>query len=153
WTALAIAILAIPLLQLIPLPYALVSIGEARALLQADLAAAGAPAATRATLDPAATRASLHALLPALAVFGLVLALPTHMHRRLAWFIAALAMASLLLGILQLGAPQESVLNPYPQWRPAMNGFFANPNHQATLLVVAGRSEEHTSELQSRENL
>src|SRR5690606_15808681 len=26
----------------------------------------------------------------------------------------------------------------YPQWRPAMNGFFANPNHQATMLVVAG---------------
>lgn len=138
WTALAIAILAIPLLQLIPLPHALASMGEARALLQADLATAGAPAATRATLDPAATRASLHALLPALAVFGLVLALPAHLHRRLAWWIAALAMASLLLGILQLGAPQESPLNPYPQWRPAMNGFFANPNHQATLLVVAG---------------
>src|SRR5690606_30995490 len=77
-------------------------------------------------------------LLPALAVFGLVLALPAHLHRSLAWWIAALAMASLLLGILQLGAPQESPLNPYPQWRPAMNGFFANPNHQATLLVVAG---------------
>ncbi|MFZ7095382.1 O-antigen ligase family protein [Luteimonas dalianensis] len=138
WAALVAAILAVPLLQLLPVPSALASMGEARALLQADLAVAGAPAATRATLDPAATRASLHALLPALAVFGLVLALPIHMHRRLAWFIAALAMASLLLGILQLGAPQESVLNPYPQWRPAMNGFFANPNHQATLLVVAG---------------
>ena len=138
WTAFAAALLAIPLLQLLPLPQSIASIGEARALLQADLAAAGAPAATRATLDPAATRASLHALLPALAVFGLVLALPTHLHRRLAWLIAALAMASLLLGILQLGAPQESVLNPYPQWRPAMNGFFANPNHQATMLVVAG---------------
>ena len=137
WTAFAAALLAIPLLQLLPLPQSIASIGEARALLQADLAAAGAPAATRATLDPAATRASLHALLPALAVFGLVLALPPHMHRRLAWCIAGLAMASLLLGILQLGAPQESPLNPYPQWRPAMNGFFANPNHQATLLVVA----------------
>ncbi len=137
WTALAIAVLAIPLLQLLPLPSALASMGEGRALLQADLAAVGAPGATRASLDPAATRASLYALLPALAVFGLVLALPAHMHRRLAWWIAGLAMASLLLGILQLGAPQESVLNPYPQWRPAMNGFFANPNHQATMLVVA----------------
>lgn len=137
WTALAIAVLAIPLLQLLPLPSALASTGEGRALLQADLAAVGAPGATRASLDPAATRASLYALLPALAVFGLVLALPAHMHRRLAWWIAGLAMASLLLGILQLGAPQESVLNPYPQWRPAMNGFFANPNHQATMLVVA----------------
>lgn len=138
WTALAVALLAIPLLQLIPLPQVPASMGDARALLQADLGAAGAPAARRATLDPAATRASFHALLPALAVFGLVLALPASLHRRLAWWIAALAMASLLLGILQLGAPQESPLNPYPQWRPAMNGFFANPNHQATLLVVAG---------------
>ncbi|MGY0561506.1 O-antigen ligase family protein [Luteimonas sp. A277] len=137
WTALALALLAIPLLQLLPLPAALTSMGEGRALLQADLAAAGASAASRASLDPAATRLALYALLPALAVFGLVLALPGHMHRRLAWCIAGLAMASLLLGILQLGAPQESPLNPYPQWRPAMNGFFANPNHQATLLVVA----------------
>lgn len=137
WIALAVSVLAIPLLQLLPLPGALASMGEGRALLQADLATAGAPPATRASLDPAATRASLYALLPALAVFGLVLALPAHVHRRLGWWIAGLAMASLLLGILQLGAPQESVLNPYPQWRPAMNGFFANPNHQATMLVVA----------------
>ncbi|MEN1925789.1 O-antigen ligase family protein [Luteimonas qiangzhengi] len=137
WTALAAALLAIPLLQLIPLPTAFASMGEGRALLQADLAAAGAAGASRASLDPTATRLALHALLPALAVFGLVLALPAHMHRRLAWCIAGLAMASLLLGILQLGSPQESPLNPYPQWRPAMNGFFANPNHQATLLVVA----------------
>ena len=137
WTALAAAILAVPLLQLLPLPSALAGMGEARSLLQSDLAAAGAAPATRVSLDPVATRAAFHLLLPALAVFGLVSILPARARQQLGWIIIALAMASLLLGILQLGAPQESPLNPYPQWRPAMNGFFANPNHQATLLVVA----------------
>src|SRR5690606_27146198 len=26
--------------------------------------------------------------------------------------------------------------NPYPQWAPSMNGIFANPNHQATGMLV-----------------
>ena len=138
WKALAITLLAIPLLQLIPLPDSLAAMGEARTLLHTDLTAFGAPAATQATLDAHATRGALHLLLPALAVFGLTAVLPAAQRRQLAWTIIGLAMASLLLGILQLGAPQESALNPYPQWRPAMNGFFANPNHQATLLVLAG---------------
>lgn len=137
WAALAVAILAIPLLQLIPLPGSLATTGEARTLLASDLAAAGAPGIAHATLDPHPTRSAFFLLLPALAAFGLAATLPARQARLLGWAIIALAMASLLLGILQLGAPQESPLNPYPQWAPAMNGFFANPNHQATLLVVA----------------
>src|SRR5690606_26332702 len=40
------------------------------------------------------------------------------------------------LGFLQLGAPQDSLLNPYPQWAPSMGGTFANPNHQGTSMLV-----------------
>src|SRR5690606_32199227 len=33
-------------------------------------------------------------------------------------------------------APQDSLLNPYPQWAPSMGGTFANPNHQGTAMLV-----------------
>lgn len=132
WLVLAAALLAVPLLQLLPLQGG----GAGRAALADDLALFGVEGAARLSLLPGATLASAVFLLPALAVFGLVLVLPAHARRWVAAAIVALAMASVLLGLAQLGAPQESVLNPYPQWRPAMGGFFANPNHQATLLVV-----------------
>src|SRR5690606_23893524 len=55
---------------------------------------------------------------------------------RLLVLCVALPVASLVLGFLQLGAPQDSLLNPYPEWVPAMNGTFANPNHQGTAMLV-----------------
>src|SRR5690606_32435320 len=56
--------------------------------------------------------------------------------RRLLIVCVFLPIASLLLGFLQLGAPQDSLLNPYPQWAPSMGGTFANPNHQGTSMLV-----------------
>lgn len=134
WLAFAAALVAIPLLQVL-MPGAMG--GEGRADLTRDLARFGIAAPAHWSLAPSATAAAGFQLLPALAVFALALTLPTAAHRRLVQLVIALAMASLVLGVAQLGAPQESPLNPYPQWAPAMNGFFANPNHQATLLVVA----------------
>ena len=137
WTALVVALLAIPLLQILPVPAALAGWGEGRAALQADLAEFGAPAAGRISLAPDATLAALYMLLPALAVFGLTLALPRRGQQVLAWVIVGLAMASLLLGVVLLGSPAESPLNPWPHSGPSIRGFMANPNHQATLLLVA----------------
>ena len=133
WLILAAALLAVPLLQLLPLPGG----GAGRAALVEDLALFGVEGPSRVSLLPGATLASAVFLLPALAMFALVLVLPGRARRWVAPAIVALAIASVLLGLAQLGAPQESPLNPYPQWRPAMGGLFANPNHQATLLVVA----------------
>src|SRR5690606_1965212 len=129
------AVVVIPALQsLLP---ASVAGGAGRTALAADLAQFGVQAPEYWSLLPSASRAAFFYLLPGLAIFALALSLPCAAHRKLAQLVVALALASLLLGLVQLGAPQESVLNPYPQWAPAMNGFFANPNHQATLLVVA----------------
>ncbi|KLJ00728.1 hypothetical protein WQ56_07990 [Luteimonas sp. FCS-9] len=133
WLAFAGTLLLIPLLQLAPLAGG----GEGRAALADDLARFGLPPPRTWSLLPSATRDAAFSLLPPLAVFALASTLSHAGLRRLAAAIVALAMASLLLGIAQLGAPQESLLNPYPQWRPALGGFFANPNHQAALLVVA----------------
>ncbi|MEN1972603.1 O-antigen ligase family protein [Luteimonas sp. MJ204] len=135
WLAFAAALVAIPLLQAV-LPAAVAG-GRGRVALVQDLALFGVDAPAHWSLAPAATRAAGFQLLPALAIFAMALALPRAAHRRLAQLIVVLAVASLLLGVAQLAAPQESPLNPYPQWSAAMNGFFANPNHQATLLVVA----------------
>ncbi|WP_162433904.1 O-antigen ligase family protein [Pseudoxanthomonas koreensis] len=89
------------------------------------------------TLTPWATERALWAVLPAVAAFTAALALPRRDLATLAWPFAGMAGASLLLGYLQLGAPQDSPLNPFPEWPPALNGLFANPNHQATSIAVA----------------
>ncbi|MBJ6978106.1 O-antigen ligase family protein [Luteimonas sp. MC1895] len=135
WLAFAVVLFAIPALQAL-LPGSVAG-GEGRQALAADLAQFGGGAPARWSLAPGASRDAAFHLLPGLAIFAMVLSLPHAAQRRLAQLVVALAIASLLLGLAQLGAPQESPLNPYPQWSPAMNGFFANPNHQATLLVVA----------------
>ena len=94
-------------------------------------------AASGWSLAPWASERAAWAVLPAVAAFCAGLALPRPRQGVLAWVIVGLAAASLLLGYLQLGAPQDSLLNPFPQWAPALNGLFANPNHQATSLAVA----------------
>ena len=135
WLGLLALVAMLPRLQLLPMPAGWG--GPGRRELYADLAAVGVAPAGRWSLAPDAVHASMLALLPAAAVFLLTLGLPARGQRIVVMVVVGLAMASLLLGLAQLGAPQESALNPYPEWAPAMNGFFANPNHQATLLVVA----------------
>ena len=135
WLAFAAVLFAIPVLQAV-LPASLAG-GEGRAALATDLALFNVAGPERWSLAPAASRAAAFQLLPALAIFAMALSLPHAAQRRIAQLIVVLAVASLLLGVAQLGAPKESALNPYPRWSAAMNGFFANPNHQATLLVVA----------------
>ena len=109
-----------------------------RQALAQDLQAAGIDAPRQLwSLSPLASERGLWSLLPALAVFVGMLALPLSRHRPLLLWVVGLGTASLLLGYLQLGAPQDSVLNPFPQWAPALNGLFANPNHQAIGLALS----------------
>ena len=127
--AVACAIVVLPLLQLLPLH-------PARVELARDLAVAGVHAPARWSLS---RNGSLHAwssLLPAFAIFLAACSLPREAHRPLLKLLAWLAGASLLLGFIQLGLPQDSVLNPFPQWSPALGGVFANPNHQAIMLGI-----------------
>jgi hypothetical protein len=131
------AITLLPWLQLLPLPQGLWNLAPARQSLGGDLAAAGvADVATTWTLTPAATLRGALSLLPAAALFVAALGVDTTTQRRLLILCVALPVASLILGFLQLGAPQDSLLNPYPEWAPAMNGTFANPNHQGTAMLI-----------------
>lgn len=131
------AIALLPWLQLLPLPQGLWNLPSARQSLAGDLVAAGVAGATTSwSLTPAATLRSALSLLPALAIFAGVLSVDTTTQRRLLILCVALPLASLILGFLQLGAPQDSLLNPYPAWVPAMGGTFANPNHQGTAMLI-----------------
>jgi len=138
WGLIAMAAVALlPWLQLLPLSQGLWAIPDARAALQTDLVVTGVQGhATTWSLTPAATLRAALMLLPAVALFVAVLGVDATTQRRLLILCVALPIASLLLGCLQLGAPQDSLLNPYPQWAPAMNGIFANQNHQGTGMLV-----------------
>jgi O-antigen ligase len=131
------AVALLPWLQLLPLPQSWWLWAPARESLAHDLAAAGVrDAATTWSLTPAATLRSALSLLPALAVFAWALGSDARVQRRLLILCVALPIASLVLGFLQLGAPQDSLLNPYPEWAPSMGGTFANPNHQGTAMLI-----------------
>jgi hypothetical protein len=130
------AIVLLPWLQLLPLG-PLWGMAPARADLARDLAVAGVSShATTWSLAPVATLRAALALLPAAALFAGTLCVDAGTQRRLLGACVLLPIASLVLGFLQLGAPQDSPLNPYPQWAPAMGGVFANPNHQGTAMLV-----------------
>lgn len=131
------AVALLPWLQLLPLPQSWWLWAPARATLAQDLTTAGVPEyATTWSLTPAATLRGALFLLPGLAMFVWVLGSDTTTQRRLLMLCVVLPIASLVLGFLQLGAEQDSLLNPYPQWAPSMGGTFANPNHQGTAMLV-----------------
>lgn len=136
--ALALAVVALPLLQLLPLPAALWSLPAARQALAADLAAAGVAApALRWTLTPAATEQALWSTLPALALFLAALALDTARTRL--WMVRALLAilaANVLFAFFQVSLPEDSALRLYHSWGPNFGGLLVNANHHATALLI-----------------
>jgi len=139
WSLVTLAcVVSIPLLQLLPLPEWLWMSAPARQQLQNDLAAAGVSNIHyRWSLSPAATERDLLSLLPSAALFVCAVTLGKEAHRRLCWLVIALALFSVAFAVVQMGAGEQSILNLYPQWVPAMGGIFANPNHQAASVAIA----------------
>lgn len=135
----AIALIpALPLLQLLPIPEWLWSLPSWRAQLHHDLAAVGVgDPLHRWSLTPAATERAVWRLLPASALFLAILPLHRTTLRWLLNAVIALAVLNLVLAIAQMGAAQDSFLNPYPEFAPDLGGVFANHNHQATVLAIA----------------
>lgn len=138
WAIAAILlIIAVPLLQLLPLPAWLWHLSGSRAALGHDLAAAGVTHLHyRWSLTPATTERDLLLLLPPVALFFAALAIGRNLRQWLLWWILALIVFSTLLAFVQLGMPQDSIFNPFPQFAPALAGVFANHNHQADALAI-----------------
>ena len=89
------------------------------------------------TSTPWETERALYACLPPTAAFLGCAALPASVQRQGLGLLIALVAFSLLLAILQLTAPQDSIFNPFPHLQPVFGGLFANQNHHATALGIA----------------
>lgn len=134
------ALLAVPLVQLIPLPIALVKWLPGRAEIFAAREAVGVvtPAFTSWSLDPGATLASLRALLPASALVLLGVQISPAWRARFVVIVIAAALVMVALGVAQVAQGTASPLRFYvPTNEHEAVGFFANRNHYGSMLVVA----------------
>lgn len=130
---------AIGLLQLIPLPPAIWTLLPGRGSIAADMISAGLqPGWEPVSLSPQATQHSLLALIPGLGLFAAALQLSTRERARLLWLVLAVGLASVLVGVVQIMQGEHSPLRFYAVTNPTPAvGFFANRNHLASLLVAA----------------
>ena len=140
WAVLLLcAILALPLLQLIPLPPSLWGALPGRREFASAYEAAGmALPWLPISLDPSATRLGLLSLLPATAIFLAMLSLEQRSRRILIVLIFFVAFASVLLDLQQTWDGPNSPLRFYAStelFRAV--GFFANSNHNAAFLYSA----------------
>lgn len=133
------AILALPLLQLVPLPPGLWQALPGRAALAAQQAAVGVePRWAPLSLDPAGTWRAWLATVPGASLFVAALTLNPRQLQRLTALIPLLALVGALLGFAQVAGGPDSPLRffTYTQ-RDSAEGFFANRDHFADLLNVS----------------
>jgi O-antigen ligase len=135
--ALAVAVVALPLIQLLPLPYSLWVHLPGREDAAVSLSLAGImPAWIPLSLTPEATLSAGLALLPGLALFVAVLAMAPDRRVLLVYIILAGAALSIALGALQLTV-QHPALYPWPMRAYGqVVGLFGNRNHLASLLLM-----------------
>lgn len=134
--ALLALFVALALIQLVPLPPAVWTLLPGRASVAQGYRLLGiAPPWLPLSLAPAATLASLLWLLPAFAALLGVVVLGAFRGRRIASVIVAVTLASVALGALQVIGGGAAYLYAITNFGVAV-GFFANANHNATLMLV-----------------
>lgn len=135
---LLVAVVALPLIQTIPVPPAIWTALPGRDQLALALEITGQPQGwIPLSLTPDLTWRSFLALLPPVAMFLGVLAATKDTRMRLVHLFLGAVGASVLLGALQLGSGSERF---YPWATTAagnMVGFFANRNHLSTLILAS----------------
>lgn len=130
------ATLLLPLLQLIPLPPSIWTQLPGRGLPTQVDAALGVTRWRPVTLDIEATFRSFLSLVPPTVIFAGSLFLPRGERARLLWVILGFAVASALLGVVQMAT--GGGFTPYPSAHLGDPiGLFVNRNHQTALLLVA----------------
>ena len=136
--AIAGAVLALILIQLLPLPYGIWSALPGRDVAVATLQAARIGTPWHAlSEDPGATAQSALTLLPALAMLLTGLMLDKQGLRQVILAILLCAGVSLLLGWLQMLAGTQSALYVYGDQHERLSiGLFSNRNHQADALCL-----------------
>jgi O-antigen ligase len=131
--------IALPLIQLVPLPANIWSRLPGREFLIADYRSAGMILPwLPISLTPHETAAALPWLAPAVAVFLATLTLNAGQRRRIVLAIPLFALLAVALGMMQVVGGPESRLRFYTVTNVnSAVGFFANRNHQASLLIAA----------------
>jgi exopolysaccharide production protein ExoQ len=130
--------IALPLLQLIPLPPAVWQALPGRELQREALALVDLDQTWRPlSLAPQRTLASLLSLLPPLLMLSMVATLDRSGRIRLIWVVLSVGVASLLLGALQLTGGEASPSHLYTDVRAVLTGFQANRNTTADFLLIA----------------
>jgi len=135
----AVFLLSLFLVQLIPLPPSLWTALPGRELaIQVAKLTGQSESWKPLSLDPEATRRSAAALIVPLAFMLLALRSDS---ARILWVVRALlagAAASALLGAVQIARGSPAGLTIYGDPVPGVGtGFFANPNHQASLMLLS----------------
>ena len=133
------ALVALPLLQLSPMPSSLWAGLSGRANIAAVLSRIGAaPAFAPLSVAPSATELAVLSLIPPVALYLGVLLLPPDQRRTLVLALIAFGLGSVFLGMLQVFQGPESPLRLFEITnRTEAVGFFANRNHFAALLFCA----------------
>ena len=134
----AVAVVSLPLLQLIPLPFSLWSQLPGREqIAEIDRVAGLGQIARPLSLVPDATLNSLASLIVPAAALILAIRFDRAALERLLPLCAAITLVSAALGILQTFGSPGSALYFYEITNPsAAVGLFANRNHQACLLAL-----------------
>jgi O-antigen ligase len=137
--AIAIGAVGLVLIQLIPLPPHIWTRLPGRQIAVEVYNAAGlALPSLPISLSPDRTWNVLLSLTPAIAMFVATLSQSASARRVFALGVVLIAIASIVLGMLQIAGGLDSPLRFYASTnRDAAVGFFANRNHQASLLVSA----------------
>lgn len=136
-TLLLAAIVALPLIQIVPLPPTIWTALPGREQLVLGLSVADlAPGWSPMSVTPDRTWRSFLALLPPVAMFLAVLGLSSVNRRRLIYIALGLTGAALMLGVVQIASGGERFYPWATTDAPNMVGFFANRNHFATLLLM-----------------
>ena len=140
WIAIAIlaAIIAVPVIQSIPLPPDVWSGLPGRRSILLDYAAAGLkPPWLPISLTPYETEDVLLWLVPPCAIFFAALGLRGRARLAVAACVPAIAAVAVVLGMLQVLGGEQSPLRFYAYTNlDSAVGFFANRNHEAALLVA-----------------
>jgi O-antigen ligase len=135
---LCVAVVLLPLLQLVPLPPSIWTALPNRPLEAASFEALGGdPSWMPISVSPGATALSVISLVPALAVFAGTLLLGYQQRRLLSLVVLVFGIISVFLGLTQVAQGPTSPLRFY-EFTNATEavGFFANRNHFAGFLNV-----------------
>ena len=135
--AIAVLLIALPLMQLIPLPPALWQSLPGRELAQEALALTGSDGQWMPlSLAPDRTLAALLAVLPAVAVLIMTSELGEAGRARILLALIAGLVLTLLLGAAQVSGGPDSLLRLYGRGGGALEGFQANRNSTADVILI-----------------